>query len=129
MNLEYSPVVTCVVLMAVMLDDLRLVTRSTISDTKGDTTTTTLLVTILLPRTETVLHVQTIHMYLVFYPHNWEIVIFMHAQTVCTRPLFHDLFVRLSENVLTQSIRLQLVLVRGWGRSNLHHWRECGKHE
>ena len=36
----------------------RLVTRSTISDTKGNTTTTTLLVTILLPCTETVLDVR-----------------------------------------------------------------------
>ena len=45
------------VLTTLSPDDLRLVTRSTISDTKGDTATTTLLVTILLPRTETVLDV------------------------------------------------------------------------
>ena len=60
MNLECSPMATRVVLMTLTQDDLRLVTRSTISDTKGDTTTTTLLVTVLLPCTETVVdvHVQ-----------------------------------------------------------------------
>ena len=59
-NLEYTPVATRVELMAVMPDNLRLVTRSTISDTKGDSTTTTLLVTILLPCTETVADVRKI---------------------------------------------------------------------
>ena len=48
-NLEYGPVAMRVVLMP---GNLRLVTRSTISDTKRDTTTTTLLTTILLPCTE-----------------------------------------------------------------------------
>ena len=46
------------VLMLLTPGDLRLVTRSTISDAKGDTTTTTmLLVTILLPCIETLLDV------------------------------------------------------------------------
>ena len=37
MNLEYGQWPSMFVLMAVMPADLRLVTRSTISDTKGDT--------------------------------------------------------------------------------------------
>ena len=59
-NLEYGPVATHVVLMAITPDDLRLVTRSIISDTKGDTSTTTLLATAQQPHTETVVDVRKI---------------------------------------------------------------------
>ena len=79
MHLEYGPVVTHVCTNGTKA---RLVTRSTISDTKGDTTT--LLVTILQPRTETVLDVWKIPSVLL-YLQNWGY--FTHMQAVCTRAL------------------------------------------
>ena len=63
-------VVATHVLAALIPGDLRLVTRSTISDTKGDTIT--LLVTVLLPRTETVVDVWKIPGVLL-YSINWGI--------------------------------------------------------
>ena len=76
-NLETLPHVF--VLTALMLGNLRLVTWPIISDTKGDTTTTTLLVTILLPCIETVL----------------DEGYFVHVLIVSTRPPFCSLATKL----------------------------------
>ena len=76
---------TRVVLTAIMPDNLRLVTRSTISDTKKDTTTTTLLATILLPLTETVLDVwntQCFSTCVHVYPQKSGAILHMYKQSI-----------------------------------------------
>ena len=63
-----------VVLMTITPDDLRLVSRSTISDTKWDTTTTTLLVTVLLPCTESAVDIWKIPGVLLYLPKLGDIL-------------------------------------------------------
>ena len=72
------------VLTELIPDDLRLISTSTISDTKGDATTTILLVTVLLPRTETVMDVQKIPSVLL-YPSKLGDILCMRKQSVSPR--------------------------------------------